>query len=86
MAGRGVIEEEGANPWNGIERMTRLRAAETEMPLKSTARNATTQAAMIDTATNIFSNPGAIVRAKGDLRASRSRIAERVDLGIGGGS
>jgi len=86
MAGRGVISEEGADLWNGIELLIRLRAAGTEMRLKSIARNATTQAAMINIAISNVSNPAAKLRVEGDLRASRSWISERVDLGRGGAS
>ena len=86
MAGRGVISEEEADSWNGIELLIRLRAAGTEMRLKSIARNATTQATMITIAMNIVSNPAARLRMEGDLRASRSWISERVDLGMGGAS
>ena len=83
MAGRGVISEEGADLWNGIELLIRLRAAGTEMRLKSIARNATTQATMINIAMSIVSNPAARLRVEGDLRASRSWISERIDLGMG---
>jgi len=86
MAGRGVIVEDGADLWNGIELLIRSIAAGTEMRLKSIARNATTQATMINIARRIVRNPGARLRAEGDFRASRSRISERVALGIGGGS
>jgi len=89
MAGRGVISEEGADGadfWNGIELLIRWRAAGTEMRLKSIARNATAQATMINIAMIILSNPAASVRVEGDLRASRSWISERVDLGMGGAS
>ena len=86
MAGRGVISEEGADLWNGIELLIRLRAAGTEMRLKSIARNATTQPAMINIAISIVSNPATRLRVEWDLRASRSWISERVDLGMGGGS
>ena len=86
MAGRGVISEEGADLWNGIELLIRLRAAGTEMRLKSVARNATTQATMINIARSIVRNRGATMRVEGDLRASRSWISERIDLGMGGAS
>ena len=86
MAGRGVISEEGADLWNGIELLISLRAAGTEMRLKSILRDATTQATMINIAMSILSNPAVRLRVEGDLRASRSRISERVDLGMGGAS
>jgi hypothetical protein len=96
MAGRGVISEGGADFWTGdfwtgdfwtgIELSIRLRAAGTEMCLKSNARNATTQATMTNIAMSIVSNPAARLRMEGDLRASRSWISERVDLGTGGAS
>ncbi len=86
MAGRGVISEEEADLWNGIELLIRLRAAETEMRLKSIARNATTEATMINIAMSIVSKPATRLRVEGDLRASRSLISERVDLGMGGAS
>jgi hypothetical protein len=86
MAGRGVTSEEGADLWNGIELLIRSIAAGTEMRLKSIARNATTQATMINIARRIVRNRGARLRVEGDLRASRSRISERVTLGMGGAS
>jgi hypothetical protein len=86
MAGRGVISEEGADLWNGIELVIRLRAAGTEMRLKPIARNAATQAAMINIAMRIVSNPAAKLRVEVDLRASRSWISERTDLAMGGAS
>ena len=86
MAGRGVISEEGADLWNGIELLISLTAAGTEMRLKSIARDATMQATMINIAMSSLSNPRARLRVEGDLRASRSWISERVDLGMGGAS
>ena len=86
MAGRGVISEEGPDLWNGIELLIRSRAAGTEMRLKSIARKATTQATMINSARSIVRNRGARLRVEGGLRASRSRISERVVLGMGGGA
>jgi hypothetical protein len=35
---------------------------------------------------SIVSNPAARLRVEGDLRASRSWISERIDLGMGGAS
>ncbi len=86
MAGRAVISEEGADLWNGIELLISLRAAGTEMRLKSIARDATMQAAMINIAMSSFSNLAAKLRVEGDLRTSRSWISEPVDLGMGGAS
>ena len=86
MAGRGVISEEGADLWNGIELLISLRAAGTEMRLKSIARDATMQETTINIAMSILSNPAPRLRVEGDLRASRSWISERVDLGMGGAS
>jgi hypothetical protein len=85
MAGRGVISEEGADLWNGIELLICLRTAGTGMRLKSIGRNAT-QATMINNTMSIVSNPAARLRVEGDLRASRPWISERVDLGMGGAS
>jgi hypothetical protein len=84
MAGRGVISEAGADLWNGIELLIRSIAAGTEMRLKSIARKATTQPTMINIPRSIFRNPGARLRVEGDLRATRTRIPERVALGMGG--
>ena len=86
MAGRGVISEEGADLWNGIELLISLTAAGTEMRLKSIARDATMQETTINIAMSILSNPAPRLRVEGDLRASRSWISERVDLGMGGAS
>ena len=86
MAGRGVISEEGEDLWNGIELLIRSIAAGTEMRLKSIALNATTQATMINIAMSIVSNPATRLRVEGDLRATRTRIPERVALGMGGAS
>jgi hypothetical protein len=86
MAGRGVTSEEGADLWNGIALLICSIAAGTEMRLKSIARNAMTQATMINVARSIVRNRGARLRVEGELRASRSRISERVALGMGGAS
>jgi hypothetical protein len=66
--------------------LIRLRAAGTEMRLKSIALNVATQAPMINIAMSIVSNPAARWRVEGDLRAPRSWISERADLGMGGAS
>ena len=86
MAGRGVTPEEGADLWKGIELLIRWIAAGTEMRLKSIARNAMTQATMINIARSIVRNRGARLRVEGDLRATRAWSSERVALGMGGAS